>query len=147
MCWTQLTATTPTSATAPPAASSSSAPAGRSYWHQAIDVGEHALFKGVGLLGFGVARLRYTTSPSVVSEAHGYLFETFADLGLLGVVITLALLVSWLVAASRPLALRTRTASLDPSGPPSETAWSRWRRSSSRLASNRRLTGPGSSPG
>jgi hypothetical protein len=84
------------------------------YWHQAIHVGEHALFKGVGLLGFGVARLRYTTNPSVVSEAHGYLFETFADLGLLGVVITLALLVSWLLAASRPLALRIRSSSLDP---------------------------------
>jgi hypothetical protein len=83
------------------------------YWHQAIDVGEHALFKGVGFLGFGVARLRYTTNPSVVSEAHGYLFETFADLGLLGVVLTLGLLVSWLVAAARPFALRTRTASLD----------------------------------
>ncbi len=83
------------------------------YWHQAIDVGEHALFKGVGLLGFGVARLRHTTSPNVVSEAHGYLFEIFADLGLLGVVITLALLVSWLVAASRPLALRSRVAALD----------------------------------
>jgi hypothetical protein len=84
------------------------------YWHQAIDVGEHALFKGVGLLGFGVARLRYTTDVSVVSEAHGYLFETFADLGLLGVVLTLALLVSWLVAAARPLALRIRTSALDP---------------------------------
>ena len=84
------------------------------YWHQAIDVGEHALFKGVGLLGFGVARLRYTTNLGVVSEAHSYLFETFADLGLLGVVLMFALLVSWLVAAARPLALRIRTASLDP---------------------------------
>jgi hypothetical protein len=84
------------------------------YWHQALDVGEHALFKGVGLLGFGVARLHHTTNANVVSEAHGYLFETFADLGLLGVVVTLALLVSWLAAASRPLALRIRTASLDP---------------------------------
>ena len=84
------------------------------YWHQALDVGGHALFKGVGLLGFGVARLHYTTNANVVSEAHGYLFETFADLGLLGVVVTLALLVSWLVAASRPLALRIQTASLDP---------------------------------
>ena len=70
------------------------------YWHQAIDVGEHSLFKGVGLLGFGDARLRYTNSASVVSEAHGYLFETFADLGMLGIVVTLALLVSWLVAAA-----------------------------------------------
>jgi hypothetical protein len=83
------------------------------YWHEAIHVGEHALFKGVGLFGFGVARLRYTTDPSVVSEAHGYLFETFADLGLLGVVITLALLASWLIAAARPLALRVRTSGLD----------------------------------
>jgi hypothetical protein len=83
------------------------------YWHQAIDVGRHSLFKGVGLLGFGVARLRYTTNLSVVSEAHGYLFETFADLGLLGVVVTLALLASWLVAASRSLAFRIRAASLD----------------------------------
>ena len=31
------------------------------YWHQALQVGDHHLFKGVGLLGFGVARLRYTT--------------------------------------------------------------------------------------
>ena len=84
------------------------------YWHQALDVGGHSLLKGVGLLGFGDARLRYTTSTSVVSEAHGYLFETFADLGLVGVVVTLALLVSWLVAAWRPLALRTGRASLDP---------------------------------
>jgi len=83
------------------------------YWHEAIHVGEHALFKGVGLLGFGVARLRYTTDPSVVSEAHGYLFETFADLGLLGVVITFALLASWLTAAARPLALRVRASALD----------------------------------
>jgi hypothetical protein len=83
------------------------------YWHQAIHVGDHALFKGVGLLGFGVARLRYTTDPSVVSEAHGYLFETFADLGLLGVVITFALLASWLIAAARPLALRVRASALD----------------------------------
>lgn len=78
------------------------------YWHQAIHVGEHALLKGVGELGFADARLRYTASPDVVAEAHSYVFETFADLGLLGVALTFALLVSWLVAAIRPLALTTR---------------------------------------
>jgi len=83
------------------------------YWHEAIHVGEHALFKGVGLLGFGAARLRYTTDPSVVGEAHSYVFEIFADLGLLGVAITFALLASWLVAASRPLAVRLRASVLD----------------------------------
>ena len=114
--WTELTATN---------AHVSASAAGRvfqfgssrpAYWHQAIHVGEHALFKGVGLLGFGDARLRYTTDPSMVSEAHGYVFEIFADVGLLGVVITFALLVSWLVAAARPLAFRVRTTSLGPAG-------------------------------
>jgi hypothetical protein len=84
------------------------------YWHEAIHVGEHALLKGVGLLGFGVARLRFTIDPSVVSEAHSYVFETFADLGLLGVAVTFALLVSWLIAAARPLALRVSSSGLDP---------------------------------
>jgi cytochrome c-type biogenesis protein CcmH/NrfG len=112
--WTQLTATdshVSDSAAGRVFEFGSSRP---TYWHQAISVGEHSLLKGVGLLGFGDARLRYTTSGSVVSEAHGYLFETFADLGLIGVVVTLALLVSWLVAAWRTLAPRTRAASLDP---------------------------------
>jgi cytochrome c-type biogenesis protein CcmH/NrfG len=112
--WTQLTATdshVSASAAGRVFQFGSSRP---TYWHQAIDVGEHSLVKGVGLLGFSDARLRYTTSASLVSEAHGYLFETFADLGLLGVVVTLALLVSFLVAAWRPLAPRTRTVSLAP---------------------------------
>ena len=34
------------------------------YWHQALDVGSHALLKGVGELGYGIARLRYTTSTA-----------------------------------------------------------------------------------
>ncbi|HEX5192419.1 MAG TPA: hypothetical protein VFW09_06410 [Solirubrobacteraceae bacterium] len=82
------------------------------YWHQALQVGAHHLFDGVGLLGFGVARLQYTTSAEVISEAHGYLFEVFADLGLLGVAVMFALLVSWLIAAARPLALRARSSAL-----------------------------------
>jgi O-Antigen ligase len=83
------------------------------YWQQALHVGDHNLFKGVGLLGFGVARLRYTSSSYVISEAHGYLFEVYGDLGLLGIAVTFGLLVSWLVAAVRPLALRVRSAALD----------------------------------
>ena len=51
------------------------------YWHQALDVGSHALLKGVGELGYGVARLRYTTSTLKADQAHSYLVQTFADLG------------------------------------------------------------------
>ena len=75
------------------------------YWHQGLDVGSHALLKGVGELGYGVARLRYTTSPLKTDQAHNYLVQTFADLGIIGVLLTLALLAAWARAAVRPLAL------------------------------------------
>ena len=78
------------------------------YWHQALDVGSHALLKGVGELGYGVARLRYTTSTLKTDQAHSYLAQTFADLGIVGVVLTLALLVAWCRAAARPLAVTRR---------------------------------------
>jgi hypothetical protein len=75
------------------------------YWHQGLDVGSHALLKGVGELGYGVARLRYTTSTLKTDQAHNYLVQTFADLGIVGVMLTLALLAAWCRAAARPLAL------------------------------------------
>ncbi len=77
------------------------------YWHQGLDVGTHAMLKGVGASGYGIARLRYTTDPAKSDQAHSYIIETFADLGLIGVAITLALLAAWVRAALRPLAVRT----------------------------------------
>jgi hypothetical protein len=84
------------------------------YWHQGLDVGSHALLKGVGELGYGVARLRYTTSTLKSDLAHNYLVQTFADLGILGVLLSLALLVAWARAAARPLALDRRWGELTP---------------------------------
>ncbi len=81
------------------------------YWHQGLEVGEHALLKGAGELGYGVARLRYA-SRYKADQAHSYLIQTFADLGLIGLALTLALLVAWLLAASRSLAGRARWRSL-----------------------------------
>ena len=89
------------------------------YWREGIKVGEHALLAGVGAGGYATARTRYTTDPWVVGHAHSYLFETFADLGLLGVGLSLALLVSWSLAAARaagsPLAVK-RADRAPPSG-------------------------------
>ncbi len=78
------------------------------YWDEGIKAGEHALVKGVGELGYGVARLRYASKPYKTDQAHSYLVQTFADLGLIGVALTLALLVAWCLAAARPLALGVR---------------------------------------
>jgi hypothetical protein len=76
------------------------------YWHQGLEVGAHALLKGAGELGYGIARLRYTTEPFKTDQAHSFVVQTFADLGLIGVAIMLALLVAWAIAAARPLAPR-----------------------------------------
>jgi hypothetical protein len=78
------------------------------YWHQGLDVGAHALLKGAGELGYGVARLRYTTSGFKTDQAHSYVIQTFADLGLIGVALMVALMVAWTRAALRPLAIRVR---------------------------------------
>jgi hypothetical protein len=77
------------------------------YWSQGITVGEHALFKGVGALGYATARTQYTHSGQTVGHAHSFVIQTFADLGLLGVLVSAALLVAWGWAAWRPLAPRS----------------------------------------
>jgi hypothetical protein len=73
------------------------------YWGQGLTVGEHALFKGVGARAFGIARTRYSSDQLPVADAHSYLIETFADFGLIGLALSLALFVGWVVAARRAL--------------------------------------------
>ena len=73
------------------------------YWHDAIDVGRHTLLKGAGELGFAVARQRWSTDTLVVNSAHSFVFQTFADLGLLGLIVTAALFLSWAVETVRTL--------------------------------------------
>lgn len=74
------------------------------YWSEGLKVGEHALLAGVGAGGFDTAHTRYSTSTLAVAHAHSYLIETFADLGLIGVVVSLALTVAWALACRRALA-------------------------------------------
>jgi hypothetical protein len=76
------------------------------YWSQGIKVGDHALLKGVGGLGFGTASLRYSDAHGSAANAHSFLIETFADFGLIGLAVTIALLVAWGVAAARAVGSR-----------------------------------------
>jgi hypothetical protein len=111
--WTQLTSTNaavPTDSAGRVFQFGSSRP---QYWHQGLDVGSHAPLAGVGASGFGTARLRYTTSVFKADQAHGYVFETFADLGTIGLVVNAVLLVAWVAVARRPLAVGARWRGLD----------------------------------
>ncbi|MGH2916726.1 MAG: O-antigen ligase family protein [Solirubrobacteraceae bacterium] len=80
------------------------------YWHEGIEVGAHSLAAGAGELGYGIARLRFATKPYVAYQAHSWLVQTFADLGLIGLALTLALLIAWALAAARTLGLAPRLA-------------------------------------
>ncbi len=73
------------------------------YWREGFKVGEHALLKGVGALGYGTAVTRYTSDHRTVGHAHSYVVETFADFGLIGVALMVAMLASWALAARRTL--------------------------------------------
>jgi hypothetical protein len=78
------------------------------YWSEGLKVGEHSLLKGAGALGYGTARARYSKDSRVAGHAHSYVIETFADLGLLGVAISLALVLAFAAAAGRAIGARPR---------------------------------------
>ncbi|HME05301.1 MAG TPA: O-antigen ligase family protein [Solirubrobacteraceae bacterium] len=71
------------------------------YWKEAFEVFEAHPVLGAGAEGYRVARLRYRNAPLEVRHAHGFLVQTLADLGLVGLTLALALLVAWMVAAGR----------------------------------------------
>ena len=84
---------------------SSSRPA---YWRQAVQIFKDAPVTGRGADGFTLARLPYRKDPSGASHAHGFLPQTMADLGLIGLACVLGLFAAWLVAAARTLGVRRR---------------------------------------
>jgi O-antigen ligase/cytochrome c-type biogenesis protein CcmH/NrfG len=72
------------------------------YWDEALKVfGAHPAL-GAGAQGYEVARLRYRSGPLPVKHAHGFIVQTMADLGIVGLLLALALLVTWMGAAGRP---------------------------------------------
>jgi hypothetical protein len=88
------------------------------YWSQGLTVGEHHLLAGSGALGFATAHLRYTTDTRSVGHAHSYVIETFADFGLIGVAVSLALALAWALAVRRTLELDWPARAVGPRAPP-----------------------------
>ncbi len=71
------------------------------YWKEALQVfGAHPAL-GAGAAGYETARLRYRTATLEVKHAHGFVVQTLADLGAIGLVLALALLLTWMAAAGR----------------------------------------------
>jgi hypothetical protein len=71
------------------------------YWNDALKIFRDNPLIGVGSGGYATARLHYRTDNLDVHHAHGYVVQTLADLGLVGLLVNVALLAAWLVAAIR----------------------------------------------
>ena len=71
------------------------------YWKEALEVFDAHPLEGAGAEGYATAHLRYRHETLNVRHAHGFVVQTLADLGLLGLAISLALLLAWMAAAGR----------------------------------------------
>jgi hypothetical protein len=71
------------------------------YWNEALKVFQAHPVLGAGAEGYATARQRYRTETLDVRHAHGYIVQTMADLGVVGLALTLALLLFWMAAAGR----------------------------------------------
>jgi len=81
------------------------------YWKEALQVFNAHPLLGSGAEGYATARLRYREETLVVGHAHGFVVQTLADLGIVGLAVALALLGSWMLAtrhATHPLNRRAR---------------------------------------
>jgi hypothetical protein len=71
------------------------------YWKQALQVFDAHPAVGAGAAGYETASLRYRTVLLEVKHAHGFVVQTLADLGAIGLALALALLLTWMAAAGR----------------------------------------------
>lgn len=73
------------------------------YWQEAIRLFRQAPVQGVGAGAYVVARKRVRTAQLEVLHAHGFVVQTAADLGLLGLAAITLLTLLWLRTADRVL--------------------------------------------
>jgi hypothetical protein len=71
------------------------------YWNEALKIYQAHPALGAGARSYGTARLRYRSEDLEANDAHGFVVQTLADLGLVGLAIALALLATWMAAAGR----------------------------------------------
>ncbi|HEX5145937.1 MAG TPA: O-antigen ligase family protein, partial [Conexibacter sp.] len=78
------------------------------YWDDGFKIWRKEPWLGVGADGYATARRPIQPDRLRVSHAHGYVPQTLADLGTIGMALNVALLVAWLAAAARATGVRPR---------------------------------------
>jgi cytochrome c-type biogenesis protein CcmH/NrfG len=75
------------------------------YWNEALKIFRAHETLGVGAGGYATVRPRYRNDTLDVRHAHGYVVQTLADMGIVGIAVSLALLAAFLAAAARTVGL------------------------------------------
>jgi tetratricopeptide (TPR) repeat protein len=82
------------------------------YWAEALDVHATSPWVGTGAGAYGTVRTRFRTDALAVRHAHGYVVQTLADLGWLGLAASLLAAIAWLAAAARATGMHRRARAL-----------------------------------
>jgi hypothetical protein len=102
--WHELTSESATTPGGPQRLIRASSTRGR-YWRQAGNVFSDLPVTGSGAGTFGIARLHYRKDQLVAQHAHGFVAQTAADLGTLGLLVVLAFAGAWFISAARTTGL------------------------------------------
>jgi cytochrome c-type biogenesis protein CcmH/NrfG len=78
------------------------------YWDEALKVYAGSKLVGAGAGAFVIARSRHRADTLAVRHAHGYAVQTLADLGLIGLALSLLATGAWVAGAVRATGLRRR---------------------------------------
>ncbi|MEA2279686.1 MAG: hypothetical protein QOK21_293 [Solirubrobacteraceae bacterium] len=78
------------------------------YWDEALKIHSVSPWVGTGAGSYSTARTRFRTDQLAVRQAHGYVVQTLADLGWVGLAVSLLALFAWLASAARTLGIRRR---------------------------------------
>jgi O-Antigen ligase len=78
------------------------------YWSNGFSIWRKAPWLGVGADGYATARRPIQPDRLRVRHAHGYVPQTLADLGAIGMGINVLLLLAWIGAAARATGVRPR---------------------------------------
>jgi tetratricopeptide (TPR) repeat protein len=97
--WTSLTDTSAVGPANDPSRLTATGSVRSRYWDEAFQMWRDEPVTGLGAGGYATARPQYREDLLDVQHAHGYVPETMAELGLLGLGVSIALLIAWIVAA------------------------------------------------
>lgn len=78
------------------------------YWREAFDIHATEPLLGSGAGAYATVRTRFRTDTLAVRHAHGYVVQTLADLGWVGLAVSLLAAGAWLLSALRATGLRRR---------------------------------------